>query len=66
MSKNILVLPGDGIGQEIVTEAVKVRASLLDYSGLDLNIDESLLGGAAYTTAMPPPHEAHLRLPTVA
>ena len=24
MSKNILVLPGDGIGPEIVTEAVKV------------------------------------------
>ena len=26
MSKNILVLPGDGIGQEIVAEAVKLLA----------------------------------------
>jgi len=48
MSKNILVLPGDGIGQEIVAEAVKVLACLRDDFGLDINMDEALVGGTAY------------------
>jgi 3-isopropylmalate dehydrogenase len=48
MSKNILVLPGDGIGQEIVAEAVKVLACLRDDFGLDIDMDEALVGGTAY------------------
>ncbi|OQX31032.1 MAG: 3-isopropylmalate dehydrogenase [Candidatus Sedimenticola endophacoides] len=48
MSKNILVLPGDGIGQEIVAEAVKVLACLRDDFGLDVDMDEALVGGTAY------------------
>jgi 3-isopropylmalate dehydrogenase len=51
MSKNILVLPGDGIGPEIVTEAVKVIARLRDEFGLDVDMDEALVGGAAYDAA---------------
>jgi len=51
MSKNILVLPGDGIGPEIVTEAVKVIARLRDEFGLDVEMDEALVGGAAYDAA---------------
>ena len=51
MSKNILVLPGDGIGPEIVTEAVKVIARLRDDFGLDVEMDEALVGGAAYDAA---------------
>ncbi len=47
MSKNILILPGDGIGPEIVTEAVKVLATLRDDFGLDIDMDEALVGGAA-------------------
>ncbi len=47
MSKNILILPGDGIGPEIVTEAVKVLATLRDRFGLDIDMDEALVGGAA-------------------
>lgn len=47
MSKNILVLPGDGIGPEIVAEAVKVLATLRDNHGLDIDMDEALIGGAA-------------------
>ena len=47
MSKNILILPGDGIGPEIVTEAVKVLAVLRDDFGLDIDMDEALVGGAA-------------------
>ncbi|MEW8043364.1 MAG: 3-isopropylmalate dehydrogenase [gamma proteobacterium symbiont of Phacoides pectinatus] len=48
MSKNILVLPGDGIGQEIVAEAVKVLACLRDDFGLNVDMDEALVGGTAY------------------
>jgi len=51
MSKKILVLPGDGIGPEIVTEAVKVLARLRDEFGLDIEMDEALIGGAAYDAA---------------
>ena len=47
MSKTILILPGDGIGPEIVTEAVKVLACLRDEHGLDISMDEALIGGAA-------------------
>ncbi len=62
MSKNILVLPGDGIGQEIVTEAVKVLACLRDDYGLDIDMDEALIGGAAYDAAGHPLPEATLSL----
>jgi len=47
MSKKILVLPGDGIGQEIVAEAVKVLDALKT-DGLDIELDKALVGGSAY------------------
>jgi len=62
MSNNILVLPGDGIGPEIVTEAVKVLACLRDDFGLDIEMDEALVGGAAYDAAGHPLPEATLKL----
>ena len=51
MSKQILILAGDGIGPEIVNEAVKVLARLRDGFGLDITMDEALVGGAAYDEA---------------
>jgi len=48
MSKKILVLPGDGIGQEIVAEAMKVINCLQSEFGLDVVVDEALVGGSAY------------------
>ena len=47
MSKQILILPGDGIGPEIMAEAVKVLELANDkYSlGFELSFDD--LGGAA-------------------
>ncbi|MHB8822092.1 MAG: isocitrate/isopropylmalate family dehydrogenase, partial [Pseudomonadaceae bacterium] len=47
MSKQILVLPGDGIGPEIMAEAVKVLQLANDkfQLGFELSYDE--LGGAA-------------------
>jgi len=48
MSKKIAVLPGDGIGQEIVAEAVKVLDCLCDDFGLSIEMESGLIGGAAY------------------
>lgn len=62
MSKNILVLPGDGIGPEIVNEAVKVLGCLRDDFGLDLEMEEALVGGAAYDAAGHPLPEATLKM----
>ncbi|WP_027947833.1 3-isopropylmalate dehydrogenase [Litchfieldella anticariensis] len=47
MSRKILVLPGDGIGPEITREAVKVLEACQE-RGLDVTVDEALVGGAAY------------------
>jgi len=57
MSKRILILPGDGIGPEIVTEAVKVLDRFCG-EGLEIELDEGLIGGAAYDalgTPLPEP-----------
>jgi len=62
LSKKILILPGDGIGPEIVAEAVKVLACLRDDYGLDLDIYEALVGGAAHDTHGHPLPEETLRL----
>ena len=62
MSKNILVLPGDGIGPEIVNEALKVLEALREGFGLDVQLDEALIGGAAYDAAGDPLPEATMEL----
>jgi len=46
--KTILVLPGDGIGPEITTEAVKVLGAVTEGSDLTLNYVDGVIGGAAY------------------
>ncbi|MCU7876630.1 MAG: 3-isopropylmalate dehydrogenase [Candidatus Thiodiazotropha sp. (ex. Lucinoma kazani)] len=62
MSKSILILPGDGIGPEIVAEAVKVLAILRDNYGLDIDLDEALVGGAAIDATGGPLPDATLDL----
>ncbi|MAK91855.1 MAG: 3-isopropylmalate dehydrogenase, partial [Oleibacter sp.] len=58
MSKNILILPGDGIGPEIVAEAVKVLNAVNEKFSLDLELVEGLVGGSAYDeTGSPLPEE---------
>ena len=47
MTKKVLVLPGDGIGPEIVAEAVKVLEVVKSQLDLDFVTEEGLLGGAA-------------------
>ena len=47
MSKNVLIMEGDGIGAEIVAEARKVLAAVDEIDGLGLQYDEGMLGGRA-------------------
>ena len=54
----IAVLPGDGIGPEIVAQAVKV----LDTLNLDLQMTEAPIGGAGYEAAGDPLPDATLKL----
>ena len=57
MTKKIAVLPGDGIGPEIVAEAVKVLKAL-QLKGLEIELEYGLIGGAAYDeTGTPLPNE---------
>lgn len=46
MAKQVLVLPGDNIGPEIVAEAVKVLERVDAIFGLDIQLDYAHLGGA--------------------
>ena len=59
MTKRVLILPGDGIGPEIVAEAVKVLDRLAG-EGLDVELDEGLIGGAAYDAVGSPLPDATL------
>jgi 3-isopropylmalate dehydrogenase len=47
MSRNVLLLPGDGIGPEIVAEAEKVLHKINDNFRLNLEFETALVGGAA-------------------
>src|SRR6218665_814541 len=47
MSKQILILPGDGIGPEIMAEAVKVLELANDKFSLGFELSEDVIGGAA-------------------
>jgi len=60
MMKKILVLPGDGIGPEIVAEAMKVLRHLTETAGLAVELSEGLVGGAAYDETGSPLPEATL------
>ena len=46
----IALLPGDGIGPEVIKEAVKVLRSLGKSLGIELTLNEVPVGGAAYET----------------
>lgn len=57
MTQNILLLPGDGIGPEIMAQAVRVLEKLKS-EGLDIVWDNALIGGGAVdATGMPFPPE---------
>ena len=45
--KKVLVLPGDGIGQEVVNPAVEVMQVAAQQQGVTIDVEEALVGGAA-------------------
>src|SRR5258707_8417944 len=57
----IAVLPGDGVGPEVVAEAVKVLA-VLTREGPSLQMDQAPVGGAAYDASGDPLPEPALEL----
>ena len=60
--KNILLLPGDGIGPEIMAEAEKVLRLLQERAGLAVTLDTALLGGCAVdATGEPYPPETRAK-----
>ena len=62
MTKKILVLPGDGIGPEIVEQGVAVLKALQKHHGLDIELDHGLLGGCAVdATGEPYPAETQAK-----
>ena len=48
MSMSLLILPGDGIGPEVMAEVRKVIDWLGAHRGLDFDVQNDLVGGAAY------------------
>ncbi len=55
MKKNIVLLPGDGIGPEVVEQAVRVLEAAAASAGASLHFTERLLGGCSidkFGTAM--------------
>ena len=57
----ILILPGDGIGPEIMAEARKILDCLTRHGDLELEMDEALIGGAAVDAAGDPLPSATLQ-----
>jgi 3-isopropylmalate dehydrogenase len=57
----IAVLPGDGIGPEIVAQAVKVL-DVLNKDGMKIELEEAPIGGAGYEAAKDPLPEATFKL----
>ncbi len=57
----IAVLPGDGVGMEVIAEAVKVLAALRR-EGLAFEMEQAPVGGAAYDTSGDPLPDASLEL----
>lgn len=61
MTQKVLILPGDGIGPEIVEQAVRVLEVVKAKYALDLVLDNALLGGAAIDADGVPLPEETLR-----
>src|SRR5215217_1388562 len=47
MNATILLLPGDGIGPEVASEAVKVLRAVADRGGHQFEFREEMIGGCA-------------------
>ncbi|MEY2811725.1 MAG: 3-isopropylmalate dehydrogenase, partial [Bacteroidota bacterium] len=58
MTKNILIVPGDGIGQEVTAVGKKVLDRIAEKFGHSFSYDEALIGHVAIeATGSPLPDE---------
>ena len=57
---NIAVFPGDGIGPEVVVEAIKILKIIESKLGLKITINEAPVGGAGYEATGHPLPDASL------
>ena len=57
---NIAVFPGDGIGPEVVAEAIKVLKIIESKLGLKITLSEAPVGGAGYEATGHPLPDATL------
>lgn len=48
--KSILVLPGDGVGPEVIVEALKVLCVIEEHINIGFNIETDLFGGCSIYT----------------
>ena len=60
MKKNICVLPGDGIGPEVVAQALRVMDAVAEKFGHEFAYTEALIGGAAIDATGDPLPQATL------
>ena len=60
MDFKIAVLPGDGIGPEVMAEAEKLLRYLVEKEGVDLELIQALAGGAAIEATGKPLPDATL------
>jgi 3-isopropylmalate dehydrogenase len=54
---SLLILPGDGIGAEVMEEVKKIISWFGDKRGLNFDVSEDLVGGAAYDAHGTPLHD---------
>jgi 3-isopropylmalate dehydrogenase len=62
MAHKILILPGDGIGAEIMAATESVISALVDRFGLEVELEHALMGGAAIEDCGVPLPESTLQL----
>ena len=62
MTKNILILPGDGIGQEVSSSMKEVLHYLIEEQSLDFKITERNVGGSSYDEFGTPLTEETLKI----
>ena len=47
MTYNIAVLPGDGIGPEVMVEGIQVLRQVANLYGFSVELEEGIVGGAS-------------------
>jgi 3-isopropylmalate dehydrogenase len=62
VSYNITVLPGDGIGREVMAEATQVLQQSAQIYGFSVELEEGIVGGAAIDAYCKPLTESVLKL----